>query len=765
MTKNLKQKLSSDNTKHLFWGYLLLAVFLCVLALRATNAETINMPLLSSWTNIGEELTSLIFTALLLVCVLLWFVRIIYQKTFVYSFTALELPAIIFFIAGLIGIIIASNKRAAIDDFVTMVVPVFAAIVLVQILDSDLKIRLVLAVIVALACASAYRCVDQFLTETQLIVDQYKTNPQSILQVMGLTPGTLEAWLAEHRIYTKGVNGFLTTGNSVASFSILAAFAGTALFAEQLKALLKNKSKWLPVLMTAAALVIVLLNFLLVRSKGGTIGLALAFLLFIMLLCFGPFIKKYRMYILIVVLLALIASVAVVVNYGLRHGRLPGGNSMLVRWQYWTGAAEMYADHPVTGVGPGNFVSYYPQYKTPGALETIKDPHNFALAILTQFGPLGLAAFLALLFVPFWRVLNPRIKYSSRIPKKHSSSRALPLIFSLVLAAVLLIVRPVLNPIETTGTPFAGVAYAVAALFVMPAVVFFIGFTLAWAFSHRINLPFTEITVKALFCACIGVYIHNLIDFAVFEPGVYTTLWVIIACLLALNRIKQKRQASMYVSSSPVKIAAIVIIAATVWAFGHYCLIPVAKSTSLLYHARESFDSNLHKTHKLLEEAAEKDTFNPQPQLADATLYLQYIDFYGTEQNEILALAEKSLLAAADRDPADFKPCEKLTVVYKLLAEKSTGDAKNAYLLKSYDAALKAVELYPGMGRLRIKLAEAAEDIGKNDVALENYKKAVEIEDAFRAQFRMMYPDREIISRLGNENYDYARKRIEALQK
>jgi tetratricopeptide (TPR) repeat protein len=130
----------------------------------------------------------------------------------------------------------------------------------------------------------------------------------------------------------------------------------------------------------------------------------------------------------------------------------------------------------------------------------------------------------------------------------------------------------------------------------------------------------------------------------------------------------------------------------------------------------------------------------------------------------MLTLAEKSLLTAADRDPAYFKPYEKLTVVYELLADNSIGDTKTVYLRKYYDTALKAVELYPGLGRLRIDLAEAAEAVGKNDVALKNYRKAVEIEDAFRMQFRIMYPDRQVISRLGNEKYDYAKQRIDALQ-
>lgn len=762
--KALKDQ-DTKESKNLLWGYLLLAVFLCILALRATNTESINALQLTSWTGIGEELISLVFTSVLLVCVLLWLTGLCFRKVFVYYFTALELPALIFCIAGFIGIMIASNKRAAVSDLVTLAVPVFSAMVLVQILDSDSKIRLILAVIVALACASAYRCVGQFFTEAQLVVDQYKADPQSVLQAMGVTPGTLEAWMAEHRILTKGVSGFFKTGNSVASFAILAVFAGTALFAEQLRALFKNKRRWVPVLMTASAVVIVLLNFLLVRSKGGTVGFILALLLFILLLCLGTFIKKHRKGLLFFVVLTVVAAFVVVINYGLRHGRLPGGNSMLVRWQYWTGAAQMYADHPLTGVGPGNFVSYYPQYKAPGAIEVVNDPHNFVIALLTQYGPLGLTAFLALLFVPLWRALNPRVEYDSQISKSQTSGYAFPLTVAVVVSAVLLIVRPILEPMETEGTPFAGVAYAFAALYVMPAIIFLIGFALAWAYSHRSDRQLTEITVKAIFCACIGVYIHNLIDFAVFEPGIYMTLWVTIACLLAMNRLKRNRQGVLYVSPKLVRITAFIIISVVVWAFSAYCLLPVAGRTVKLYQARKAYSMGLlDRTQVLFKEAAEKDKLSPQPQFAGATLYLQYIDYYRPRQRGILIFAQELLLNAAERNPADYRPYEKLTAVYKLLADNSSGDTKTMYLRKSFNAAHKAVELYPGLGKLRIDLAEAAETLGQTEVALENYRKAVEIEDAFRTQFNMMYPDRETFSRLGRDKYDFARQRIAALK-
>jgi hypothetical protein len=44
-----------------------------------------------------------------------------------------------------------------------------------------------------------------------------------------------------------------------------------------------------------------------------------------------------------------------------------------------------------------------------------------------------------------------------------------------------------------------------------------------------------------------------------------------------------------------------------------------------------------------------------------------------------------------------------------------------------------------------------AEKLGRNDIALNHYQAAVDIEDAYRTQFRIMYPERKtVISRLGN---------------
>ena len=82
---------------------------------------------------------------------------------------------------------------------------------------------------------------------------------------------------------------------------------------------------------------------------------------------------------------------------------------MLVRWQYWRASVEMYRDFFPNGVGPGNFATFYTRYKPPAALETVSDPHNFLLSLLTQYGLIGFIGFITLFFIPLSKVLNTRL--------------------------------------------------------------------------------------------------------------------------------------------------------------------------------------------------------------------------------------------------------------------------------------------------------------------------------------------------------------------
>jgi four helix bundle protein len=83
------------------------------------------------------------------------------------------------------------------------------------------------------------------------------------------------------------------------------------------------------------------------------------------------------------------------------------------------------------------------------------------------------------------------------------------------------------------------------------------------------------------------------------------------------------------------------------------------------------------------------------------------------------------------------------------------------YLQKALEAASNAAGRYPGCGRLWFKRGRIADRLDLKETAAESYRKAIYAEDAYREQFRIMYPGREMFSRLGEANYRFARQRLQ----
>ena len=84
-------------------------------------------------------------------------------------------------------------------------------------------------------------------------------------------------------------------------------------------------------------------------------------------------------------------------------------------------AALVFADHPILGVGPGNFPFYYPEYAERVGLRVhagYREAHSLYLDILAETGAVGLLCFLAVIFVTLrdlnrarrrWRTTRPEI--------------------------------------------------------------------------------------------------------------------------------------------------------------------------------------------------------------------------------------------------------------------------------------------------------------------------------------------------------------------
>jgi len=359
---------------------------------------------------------SLVVSTILLLLVGLWFLRGLVRVQLAYRKTGLELGLGLFAVVAVISFVISADKRAAISQSVMMIAPVLMSLLFVQVLNSPLKIRLVLAVIAALGLVCAFECADQFFFTNQTSIQRYEEDPQSMLEPMGLDAmetGSLDHFLFEHRLYSKGVNGFFTTRNSAGSFLLMAFLAALALSTDAVVAQRRQSASGVNSFVCMAATITILGALLLTKSKGAIAGFVLVAGGLAAFYRFKDIVRRYSRTLLLGGLVLTGAGAICLAYYGLSHGRLPGGNSMLVRWQYWHATGQMIADHPWLGVGAGNFAHYYHQYKPPEAVESISDPHNIILSLLAQYGPLGLVAFLALVLAPLKRFVSKSSSCSS----------------------------------------------------------------------------------------------------------------------------------------------------------------------------------------------------------------------------------------------------------------------------------------------------------------------------------------------------------------
>ena len=741
----------------------LLGLCLSVMALRGTYTEApianTSMP-----SHLSDTVYSLTLSGLMIGALLLWLVRRLWRGPLRYHITGIEIGLALFVLAGIVSGWGATDKRLAISQTMILLGPIAAAVLLVQLLDSTARIRAVFLVLGALGIVSAYQCAEQYSISNQITIEQYEEAPEVLLEPLGIEPGSFQHFLFEHRLYSRGIRGFFTTSNSAASFTLLAAFATLALLLIRRTGVPNaDTSRRRPLPYTGIGLTIVVVGLLLTQSKGGILGFLGAGALFSLWFVLHPWLAAHRKPILLLggslALIALAVIAWSAVSYGMKHGRLPGGNSMLVRWQYWRSSAQMVADHPLTGVGPGNFAHTYPQYKPAAAPESVADPHNFPLSLLAQYGPLGLLGFLAMVFVPLYRSTVPG-KKEDLIDAGRPSSRPNRLALTMLAVTVpaMLLIRPFLIP-TSPGSAGALMLYEVVVLYIAPVAAYLIAFLLLAAplrnqTAKSEHQKWTPITA-ALACAILGILLHNLIDFALFEPGVWTAFWIVVACLIATNIQRQDCRPTTIVAPSTLRPLALAISVAIMGAYALFVWQPVYAATSRIQQAQQMASAGwFDRAHQLLDAAHKADPLSSAALSLKGRLYLQ--EYQRGPRTETLEKAAECFAKAVASNPADYKNYEKAGIACRLLGQDQ----------HAYDWYLQAAAHYPGCGRLHFQLGQLADQLARPDQAREHYAEAVRIEEAFRAQSRLMYPDRQdVVSRLGDTDYQIAQQRLVELSK
>ena len=306
-------------------------------------------------------------------------------------------------------------------------------------------------------------------------------------------------------------------------------------------------------------------------------------------------------------------------------------------------------------------------------------------------------------------------------------------------------------------------AYYIVA-YIAPASIFILCFLCLFLFEKVIDsspCPSAPLA-NGLFWAVLALFIHNLIEFAIFETAVMMGFWAFVAALIALTGQQQEEKSPEQKIRPAMRIFGGIGIA-TLFSFMVFiALIPVIRSGRLVQLALRKHPPSV----QLLEQAAKADPLSHKPPLyLGQTLSQKYLFDINTNDTQLNRAAEK-LIEVTQKNPAHFMAWESLMHLYQQTGEQAKDlDKKERYLQKAYTYGQQAHQCYPGADRVAFSLGQVAEKLGKKAEAIHWYALAIKIEDAYQEQFKIMYPDYDMFSRLGPGKYEYARQYIEKFDK
>jgi hypothetical protein len=291
------------------------------------------------------------------------------------------------------------------------------------------------------------------------------------------------------------------------------------------------------------------------------------------------------------------------VGHGLYHHTL-FHVSLTFRWQYWVGAARLIAAHPLRGVGFENFGSRYLAYRLPIASEEVRDPHNFIVRIVAELGIIGGVLLALALLRLAWettqlplRMAAPTADDADWLPRA-ARQLATRRIVGIATAAIALNVLASVD-FESTGA-FVFIELMRRMLFWLLLLVGISAGSLRLAVAHRRHLRSDEIEyysddrsapwiLYAILVALAMFLIHNLIDFALFEPGP-----MLLFGLLAGSALGVRRPPEDASGSGRIWAVLLALGSAFVWlAVAALIATPIITSESLAQDADEAIHKNL----------------------------------------------------------------------------------------------------------------------------------------------------------------------------
>lgn len=358
---------------------------------------------------------------------------------------------------------------------------------------------------------------------------QFEANRDVFFADRGWAPDSAAAMIYERRLRQADPRGWFPTANLFAS---MMAFGTVLLAGLTIGAVRQRVGRGWPAALAPGALVIA--GALLLAGSKGAIGAAGIGLALLAAPLAGDrartFLARYGG----VTTIGLVAAalLAVVVRGAVLPESWLGEQSLLFRWHYLVGAARVFADQGLMGVGPDGFQAAYAAHRLPTSPEEITSAHNMFADWLTTLGILGIG-WVVLVLLLTWRA-GVRVDSDSGEDADTSSGQARRWGRIALLTSAAVAVFGLMPALAFEAASFSGVGTEIA------RGAGIVGFVAAASVLVMVMVRLSAAVVTwTLTAAAVALVVHGQIEMTLFDPGCVT--WAFTPPPKATRRLRRSR--------------------------------------------------------------------------------------------------------------------------------------------------------------------------------------------------------------------------------
>lgn len=401
-----------------------------------------------------------------------------------------------------------------------------------------------------------YRLVDFPQTVKEWNDPSSPTGRAAYLKQNHLEPDSFTFRQFEKKLLSGELIGFYQSANTMGAVLVLLSLVTAGVMIQRLV-----RREGLP---EAAALGIVILGMVaalaFTRSRTAFLTFLAGGAILLLLAWAGRWLGDHSRRAYWIAVAGFVVGVAAVIGHGAYHGNLVE-KSLTFRWYYWVGAARIWKQHPVLGVGEGNFGLFYPAVRVAQATEEVKDPHGFVVKAFVELGAIGGMLIIAWMLRLWWELTRP-----NRPSEGKSSSHAIAAFGLMAAGAAVLSLALATDFSQDSSWVLLQVLAAIAG-----AVLMVIGMGLGAIDSWREGRIDARESPWLLYGLLVGLGMflaHNLIDFSLSETGPMFLFMILAGSALGVRQgsvAGQRKKNAVATAMFCVACAAWVGFAVLVW--------------------------------------------------------------------------------------------------------------------------------------------------------------------------------------------------------